>query len=50
MGSMEELINVLRKFSSLKDVTDVLELYEANTDDGAELATLKDVAQYLNDE
>lgn len=47
---MEELINALRKFTSLlEDVFDALEMYKANTGDGADLATLEDVAQYLND-
>ena len=30
-GSMEELINALRKFTSLENVIDVLDMYEANT-------------------
>lgn len=46
---MKELINALRKFTSLENVIDVLEMYEANTGDGADLATLENVAQYLND-
>lgn len=42
---MEELINALRKFTSLlEDVFDALEMYKANTGDGADLATLEDVA------
>lgn len=49
-GSMEELINALRKFTSLENVVDVLEMYEANTGDSADSATLEDVAQYLDDE
>lgn len=47
---MEELINALRKFTSLENVVDVLEMYEANTGDSADSATLEDVAQYLDDE
>lgn len=49
-GSMEELINALRKFTSLENVIDVLDMYEANTGDSADSATLEDVAQYLDDE
>lgn len=41
---MKELINALRKFTSLENVIDVLEMYEANTGDGADLATLENVA------
>lgn len=33
----------------MEDVIDALEMYEANTGDGAELAALEDVAQYLSD-
>lgn len=47
---MEELINALRKFTSLENVIDVLEMYEANTGGSADSATLEDVAQYLDDE
>lgn len=43
-GSMEELINALRKFTSLENVIDVLDMYEANTGDSADSATLEDVA------
>ena len=47
---MEELINALRKFTSLENVIDVLDMYEANTGDSADSATLEDVAQYLDDD
>lgn len=47
---MEELINALRKFTSLENVIDALEMYEANTGDSSDSATLEDVAQYLDDE